>query len=286
MITAREIIDKIDNLPPMPAIAVQLMEAASDPDVDMNVVASWIARDPGMTATLLKLCNSSFYGFSKKVSSIRQAAAIFGLNKITQLAVTALSSRYLVGASSGYALASGELWKHSITTASAAEKIAMKSGYGDTGLAFTAGLLHDIGKIIIHEYVGDRLGEIREKAETGNIGFLMAEREVLGFGHSEVGAMLMEKWNFPNALVDAIRYHHNSEAAETDVALARIVQMADAVSMTMGLGLGADGLCYNLPKGILDKLGISDDEAYQEVIIYVAEKIKESPEALLPPRDG
>lgn len=284
MITLTDILSKIDSLPPMPAIAMQLMEAAQDPDVDMNTVAEWISKDPGMTASILKLCNSSFYGFPKKVSSLNQAVSIFGLNKITQLAIAALSSRYLVGKTGGYDLETGELWKHSIVAASAAEKIAVKCGYGDVGLAFTAGLLQDVGKIIIHEYVGEKLQEITDLAEKDKRGFLAAEKQMLGFSHADAGALLMERWNFPAALVDSVRHHHESSKAEVDITLARISQLADATTMIMGLGLGADGLCYNLPEEILTALGLNQDRAFQEVLIHLAARIREDPDALHPPR--
>lgn len=268
----------------MPDIAVKLIELAGDEDVDMGKVAALISRDPAMTATLLKVCNSSFYGFSSKISSLQQAASLFGLKKITQMAFMVLSSKYLIGKTKGYDLEEGELWKHSFITATAAEKIAQKTGYRDTGLAFTAGLLHDIGKIIIHEYVGDKLAEIREESERDGAGFRKAETRVLGFSHAEAGAMLMKRWNFPDELVDAILFHHDAENARVDKHLARIVQVADAVTMSMGLGIGSDGLSYTVPEETVSALGIKDDRMIVEIMTCVSEKIASSPDSLAPPR--
>lgn len=284
MISLQEIIGRIDNLPPMPSVAVQLIEAANDPDVDLNTIASWISKDPSITAMLLRLCNSSFYGFQKEVSSIRQATSLFGMKKIIQLALTAMSSKYLAGTTSGYDLATGELWKHSIITATAAEKVAALAGFSDTGTAFTAGLLHDIGKIIIHEQVGDQLEKIRQTAETGNIGFLNAELKVLGFSHAEAGALLMERWNFPSKLVDAVRFHHDSQSALVDPTLAGIVQAADGITMIMGLGMGADGLCYNIPDELVSSLGLDKPGAIEKIMMSISQKLTDDPEALTPPK--
>jgi len=284
MIKLEELVSKIEKLPPMPAIAARLMQLASDPDVDMTTVASMIARDPAMTATLLKLCNSSFYGFQNRVSSVQQAASLFGLRKITQMAVMALSAKYLVGRTEGYDLVEGELWKHSVIAASVAEQLAKKCGYPNSGLAFTAGLLQDVGKIIIHDHVGDKLQEIRDAADKGDIGFMKAEEHVLGFSHAQAGALLMEKWNFPEELVDSVRYHHNPLSAKVDVKLACLSQVADAITMIMGLGLGADGLCYTVTEEVMDYLGLNDSDAIQSIMAGVVDKITDTPEALLPPK--
>lgn len=284
MIELKELIAKIDDLPPMPDIAIKLIELAGDDDVDMGKVAAMISRDPAMTASLLKVCNSSFYGFSNKISSIQQAASLFGLKKILQMAVMVLSSKYLAAKTKGYDLDEGDLWKHSFITATAAEKLASKVRYRDAGMAFTAGLLHDIGKLIIHEYVGDKLAEIREEAERDGMGFRKAETKVLGFSHAEAGAMLMKRWNFPEEMVDAILFHHDSDNARIDKDLARIVQIADAITMIMGLGIGSDGLCYNVPDSALKGLGIEDERAIVEIMTCVSEKIAASPDSLSPPR--
>lgn len=279
-----EIINKIDDLPPMPDIAMQLINLVGDDDVDMGKVAALIGRDPAITASLLKLCNSSFYGFSNKISSIQQASSLLGLKKIMQMALMVLSSKYLSGTTKGYDLEEGELWKHSFIVATTAEKVAVKAGYGDTGIAFTAGLLHDIGKIIIHEYVGDKLPEIREAAEKNTAGFRKAETMVLGFSHAEAGAMLLKRWNLPNELVDAVLYHHDAENAKLDKPLARIVQVADALTMIMGMGIGSDGLCYNLPEETMRELGLNEEEKVHAIITCVASQIAASPDSLAPPK--
>lgn len=284
MMRLDDLLSRINDLPPMPAIALQLIEITNDPDVDMNTVARMISKDPAMTATLLRLCNSSFYGFSNKVTSIQQATSLFGLKKITRMAVTALSARYLSASTKGYDMDSGELWKHSVATASASEDLAKRIDYDDVGLAYTAGLLHDIGKIIIHEYVAESLPDIRKVAEIDDAGFMNAERQVLGFSHAEAGAVLMEKWNFPAALIEAVRFHHNPEAASIDKNLCYLTQVADAITMMMGLGLGSDGLCYTISNEVLAKLGIVYPEDVHRVVADLAMKIADAPEALTPPK--
>jgi putative nucleotidyltransferase with HDIG domain len=281
-----EILGKIDNLPPMPTVAVHLLEAANNPEIDMATVAEWIGRDPGMTANLLRLCNSCFYGFAGEVSSVRQAASLFGLRKLAQIALTALSSRYLTSAHPGYELASGELWKHSIIAATAAETVASQCGYDNVGTAFTAGLLHDIGKIVIAEYVGQERNRILELAHDKKMGFMAAERQVLGFTHCDIGAVLLSRWNFPAPLCEAVRCHHDSQSATLDPKLARITQLADALTMIMGIGLGADGLCYPLPESVLQGLGITSQDTCEGFIAIITKRIADAPDLFTTPKQS
>ena len=127
--TVSEILSQIDTLPPMPAVAVQLLEAAQDSDVNLGQVAALIERDPAMTANLLRACNSPFYGLRREVTSIRQATSLMGLKKVVQIAITVLASRYLTPSPEGYALGPGELWKSSVAAGIAAELLAKESNY-------------------------------------------------------------------------------------------------------------------------------------------------------------
>jgi HD-like signal output (HDOD) protein len=174
-----KILARIQRLPPMPAIAVRLLEAANDPNADLGRVASWIEKDPSMTANLLRLCNSPFYGLFKQVTSVRQAASLLGMKKMVQIALTVLSSRYLSPSQTGYALVAGELWKNSVTSAVAAELLAEMVHYRKPNTAYTAGLLQDLGKIILTEFVGDALPRIWQLVEQERVSFDEAERRIV-----------------------------------------------------------------------------------------------------------
>lgn len=143
--------------------------------------------------------------------------------------------------------------------------------YKDPEIAFTAGLLRDIGKLIIHEYVGNSYKDIVNMVHTENITFSAAEERVLGFNHSQIGAEVANKWYFPQILVDTIRYHHSPDEAATksceDIKLVSIVHVADSFTMMFGTGVGNDGLMYNLQLKSLENLGIPQQSANVELLM-------------------
>ncbi|MHB8763372.1 MAG: HDOD domain-containing protein [Deferrisomatales bacterium] len=269
------ILAKIDSLPPMPAVAVQLLKAARDPDVDLGQVGGWIRRDPSMTANLLRLANSPYFGLRSEVTSVRQATTLLGLKKVVQIALMVLSSRYLAPAQGGYDLAAGELWKSSVASAIAAELLARRAGYPDASTAYTAGLLQDVGKIVLADFVADALPEIRRLVDAEGWSWEEAERQAVGAPHPEVGALLLERWGFPEALVESVRYHHAPKLATVDPLLARLSHLADALTMSLGAGLGADGLAYDLDDAALACVGIrapGDVDALLEELATLVEE--------------
>jgi HD-like signal output (HDOD) protein len=282
----QEILNQIDSLPPMPAVAVQLLEATQDPDVDMAQVAGLIERDPAMTTNLLRACNSPYYGLRREVSSIRQATGLLGLKKVVQIAVTVLASRYLTPAQKGYDLDPGELWKSSIAAGIAAELLARECRYPHSSTAYTAGLLQDMGKIVLAEHLGELLPQIRHLTEEQQMSWEDAERQVVGITHPDVGANLLQRWNFPAALVESVRCHHRPSAASLDPMLSHLSHLADALTMTLGMGLGADGLAYALDEESVVALGLDQPGRLDAVLVKLAEQLKQAEDLLRPPSLG
>ncbi|GAB4257334.1 MAG: HDOD domain-containing protein [Deferrisomatales bacterium] len=269
----KEVLARIDKLPPMPAVAVKLLEVTQDPDVSLAAVATLLERDPSMAANLLRVCNSPLYGLRAQVTSVRQAVSLLGLRKVIQVAMTALSSGYLSPAQQGYALAAGELWRSSLSAAIAAELLAREVGYPRPSTAYTAGLLQDVGKIVLADAVASYLPDIARQIEAHRIGWDEAERRVVGMPHSEVGALLLERWGFPDLLVESVRTHHAPSQATIDPDLARISHLADALTMTVGMGLGADGLTYTLDPTALEALGIDDRSRVEGLVAELIEQL-------------
>ncbi len=280
------ILAKIDVIPPMPVIAIKLLDAAQDPDVDLGEVAGWLQRDPGMTTNLLRVCNAPYYGLRSEVTSVKQATSLLGLRKVVEIAVTVLASRYLTPAQEGYALAAGDLWRNSIVAAMAAELVGRRVRYPNLSAAYTAGLLQDLGKIVLADFVSDALPQIRQRVEQDQVGWEEAERRTVGMPHPEVGALLLERWGFPAALVEAVRTHHTPARAVLDPKLACISHLADALTMTVGMGIGADGLAYELDEVCLAKLGLTGPHPLDALVEELGEKIEQAEELLAPPRSS
>lgn len=276
----QNVLAKIEALPPMPAVALKLLEAAQDENAGMGTLAGWIEKDPAMTANLLHLCNSPFYGVRREVTSIRQAANLLGTKQVVQIAITILASQRLSGGHAGYGLASGELWKSSVTAAVAAELLAQEVRYRNESTAYTAGLLQDVGKIVLAEFVGAAIPKILAVVEHEHLSFQEAESRVVGMNHAEVGARLLELWGFPASLVESVRTHHDPEDAKIDPALARISHLADALTMTVGMGLGSDGLAYKLDARSLEALGIDSSKQLDSLIEALTLRILQAEDLL------
>jgi HD-like signal output (HDOD) protein len=272
--SVREILAKIDSLLPMPAVAAKLLEAAADPEASLSRVAAWLERDAGMTANVLRLCNSPIYGLRVQVNSVRQATNLLGTKKLVQIAVTLLASKHLAPPQSGYQLAAGDLWRSSLTSALAAELLAEEAAYRDPSAAYTAGLLQDVGKIALAEFVDGALLRIRELVEAEGLSWEEAERRAVGMPHTEAGSILLTRWKFPEILVESVRTHHNPSEATLDPALAHLSHVADALTMTLGVGLGADGLAYALDDASLESVGLTDRGRIEAVVERLAERVQ------------
>lgn len=243
------VIQKIDKLPNVFSIAVRISQMLNDPEINAQEIANTISLDQALCAQVLKACNSAHYGFSRKITSIQDAIVKLGFKTLKSLVYMVLSHSQLSQDVEGYCLVEGALWRNSLACGVYSRYLAKKVNYVDPEVAFTAGLLRDIGKLAIHEHVGINYDKIITKVNTDNISFLEAEREIIGFDHCEIGAAMGAKWNFPIVLSDVIKYHHAVDAAKSskckDLKLVAIVHVADSITMMLGDGLGSDGMMYD-----------------------------------------
>lgn len=281
-----EVIGRIGALPPMPGVAVQLLKAAQQPNVDLAHVARWIEHDPAMTASLLRVCNSPlYYGMRSQVLSVRQAVGVLGLKHVVGVALTFLSSRYLGAAQPGYGLAAGSLWRNSVGAAIACELLAEKAKYANPSAAYTAGLLQDIGKIVLSDLVAACGAELWSLAEVESVGFDGAEAQVLGASHAEAGALLLERWGFPVEFVESVRFHHEPSKAVLDPQLARLSHLADVLTMSAGIGVGGDGLAYRLDREAAEGLQLHDPGEFEALMRAFVARFEKADTLLRTARD-
>jgi putative nucleotidyltransferase with HDIG domain len=197
-----------------------------------------------------------------------------GLETIKSIALTSSTHEMLNKEIPAYSLGEGMLWQHSISCATCAKIIAQRIGYKDNEEAYIAGLLLDIGKIILSGFAEDEFKQISEIAEKDKVPFNIAEQQVLGFDHPQVGGRVIKKWNLPSALVEAVLYHHQPDKAEAHKTLAYIVHLADAISCMLGIGLGSDGLMYAFGEHALDVLGLSNEDV-ESIMSELVDKVGE-----------
>lgn len=239
----REIIEATGELPALPATTARLLHLMDDELAGADAVLEVIGRDPALTANLLKLCNSAYYGLRREVGTVHEALVLLGNRTVVQLAFATSLGDVLRGPLAGYRLERDALWRHSLAVAVAAAHFCDILGPGGAApgspsapaggaqararreRAFTAGLVHDIGKLVLNGPLKARLQQLPQTA--GFDVLLQGERDVLGFDHAEAGQALAESWNFPAALAGVIGRHHDPLPGAGDVQPAGPAPQAD-----------------------------------------------------------
>lgn len=266
-----EILSKVNNLPHNFYIAIKVSKMLDDFNVNINTLSKVIGSDQALTIKILKLCNSAQYGFSRKITTIKDAIARIGFKTLKTMIFTIVSKSSFNQKVEGYGLEQGELWRNSLSCATYSRYIAELIGYVDPDQAFTAGLLRDVGKLILHEYVKEDYDNILRMVNEDNVSFGQAEEEVLGFNHCQIGALVADKWKFPQVLIDTIKYHHTPEEGENagceDINLVKIVHFADSLTVMLGNGIGNDGMMYDVDLNSLESLSIQLSPENLELLI-------------------
>ena len=272
----KKILRNVLDLPPMPQTVLKARDIMADPKSDFKQLAELLKTDQAIATKLLKLANSPYYGLSGKVSSIQRASVVLGHKTIGELITMGGTSSLLSGRLEGYGLDAGALWKHSLAVAFGSRIIAKKKEPNLTNDAFTSGLIHDSGKLILDKYIAERWGLFEEYMADGRHTFLEAEKELLHLDHAEVASEVCKVWNIPGHLTVAIKYHHHPSRAQGN-RLAYIVHVADAIAMMTGLGLGIDGTLYQLDDKAMDSLDLKEEDVNDIMaeVLEAAKKITE-----------
>jgi len=254
------ILEDIETIPPLPEVAAQVLQMTNDPDVSAAELNQVISRDEALTANLLKLCNSAFYGLPRVISSVTQAIMYLGFQTVRNMVLsTTMDDVYTRQDVSAYNYSPEGLSEHSFATAVAAQVISRKLRPGLADTAFTAGLLHDVGKIVLAKYVQEQKAELVEKSGSSHI-TQAAEQEILGLNHAQVGSKIGDKWNFPQELILAIGYHHHPEEADGRPLLAVITYLANLVVLRLGIGLADGPFEGTISEYCIESTGYSEEE--------------------------
>jgi putative nucleotidyltransferase with HDIG domain len=265
------ILKSVRELPPMPQVVIKAQELIGDPNADAKKIAEIIETDQSIATKVLKVANSSYYGMSGKISSISHASVVLGHQILGEVVTLAGTEGILNGKLPGYGYDSKDLWKHSLAVAFGSKIISNLKNPDLIKEAHMAGLIHDVGKIILDRYIVEKKEEIESFMEKEEKTFLDAESQYFGFNHAEIASEICQKWNFPKSLNLAIKYHHqpgNSVGNE----LCYILHMADYAAILSGIGYDSDDILYELEEGTLDYLNITNEDV-SEIVSKVVESV-------------
>ena len=229
----RQRLKGMKSLPTLPPIVSRLNELVEDEEVTAEELGKIIEKDQVLTSKLLKMVNSSFFGFPQRISTVANAIVLLGFNVIKTLVVT--SSIFEVMQSSDVGL-----WEHSLGCATAAGIISRRHNIKNPEEISTAGLIHDIGKVVVRSELPDEYSAIMDKVLAHDTSMLDVELELLGVGHGEIGGWLAEEWNLPPRLSNAIEWHHDPERAGEYTKPAAIIHFSDILVRAVGFGFGGD----------------------------------------------
>ena len=238
---SREIFDEVvaDWIGSPPPVYRKLHQAMQDPDASFGDFSNIISADPSLAVRLLRIANSPFYGLGSKVETISHALGIVGIDQLKELALATILVNQFKGIDKDL-VNMQSFWMHSIGCGLAARTIAKNMGEQHVEPYYTAGMLHDIGSLILYKEIPDKAREILTRCKSEGLSLSTVEQEVLGFTHAEVGAIVFTKWGLPSSLVAAVQYHHRPSEAKDHPLFSAIVHLADIIAYEMDLGTGGE----------------------------------------------
>ncbi len=249
--TFSNITNNIKNIPSLPEIITKSIELMQDKNTSATKLSKLIANDIGLTARVLKLVNSAFYGFPKQISTIQQAIVILGFTTIKGIILSA--SIYKMFTPKGnISFNYKNFWKHSLLVATAARLIAENSNINHKEDIFAAAFLHDLGKIIFAQYDWDNYVNVYTSTCMDDIQYMNEEEKNCGLNHCEIANLVAYSWNLPQIFCDIITYHHKPEKSENYLPECYIVYISNLIASNKNLNIN------NIPLDILEKLNISE----------------------------
>jgi len=265
------IIRSIKDLPPMPQVVIKIQQLISDLNSDTTKLAGIIESDQAIAAKVLKMANSAFYGMSGKISSIHQASLLLGYQTLGEIVTMAGAAGILKGNMPGYGYDSQELWQHSLSVAFTAKMIAEMKNKDLIHEAHTAGLIHDVGKIILDSYVVENKVQISAYMAQEEETFLDAETHFFGFDHADIASEICRTWKIPEKITLAIGCHHQPSRSNGDE-LSYILHVADGIATMGGVGYDDDDALYELENGSMDFIKLRQVDV-SDIMLKVLEAV-------------
>lgn len=254
----QKMLGKIDKLPTLPFVVTALNDLIRNPQTSAADIHKIIMKDQSLSSRILKLVNSSFYGFSERISSISHAIVILGFNTVKNVALTAsVFDMFSKDKEPNVHFDHKAFWLHSLGVAATARLLATKVKLPGVEDIFVAGLLHDIGKMVLDQYAHDKFVDILKMVHEKNMLIKDAEAEILnGVNHAQVGAWLGMKWKLPTGLVQMVGFHHHPMPDDPLMRAVACIHVADILARSLDIGSGGDNLVPKISTEAWNVLGI------------------------------
>lgn len=253
-----EVLMMVKHVPPFPKVAQRVMELLEDSNTTAAQLAEVIQFDSVITANVLKICNAAYFGLPRKISSLDEGLVVVGHDILKDIMITSCSAKFYSGnVGAGYELGEGALWKHSVASGIMAKQLIQFFKGVDPSSAFTAALLHDIGKRFMSSFIAGEYDLVVGMVDKKQCSFVEAEREIIGIDHAKLGGMILKNWEFPDDMKVAVESHHDMDAMEKG-GLTALVALANALVVSMGIGGGVDGLATPIDGAVLGRFNINE----------------------------
>jgi putative nucleotidyltransferase with HDIG domain len=278
---AKEISRAIRDLQPIPQIALKILRMINEDLYEIDALTEEIRKDQVISAKTLQLCNSAIFSSRKKIESLEHAVVMLGQHLLLKFVISTSLNNFFSQCGMGYSLCKGGIYQHAISTAIIAEKLADLTGKISPSLAYTAGLLHDIGKVVLDQYIYADFPFFYRQLNEERKDLIEVEKNELGIDHTEVGGDLAHRWSLPESLVETIRYHHKPENTVQNTELVHIVYLADLLMSRFNPCLELECLNTETLASRLETIGFSIDR-FPDIVDFIPVKSFEaSPELAL-----
>ncbi len=259
-LTQAQVDQAINDVKPIPQIALKVIRMIQDGDYDIEEVASEIRQDQVICGKILNLCNTAMIGLRNKIDSIDRALVVLGEKKLFQLVISASVESLFGEITKGYSLCKGGIFHHALGTAMIAHEISVFTGKSQPDVAYTAGLLHDIGKIALDQFLGSGAPYFYRKVHDEGIGLCKLEKEKFGLTHTEAGQILARNWELPENLLDTVTYHHSPENVNNGRELVSIIYLADLLISRFQVRTSLGHVDISQLVDTLEQLGLSKEQ--------------------------
>ncbi|MFC1732972.1 HDOD domain-containing protein [candidate division KSB1 bacterium] len=275
LVKQRRAIQKITLLPSIPPMLQKIIQISADPSSSAEDLQKTIEKDQSIAAAILRLANSAYYGYSREVSDIKNAIVIIGFKTSVSIAISVSVLKTMSAQFTGKEFDKNEFWKHTIATGEAARLIAIKTGYSNSSQAYIIGLLHDIGKVVLHFLNGRDFEDAVFDARAMDEPLHKFETQIFGFDHQTAGSWLGDRWKLPLSIISGIQYHHNIKSCPKDHLMdALIAHVANYSAKTAKLGDSGDRQIPRLSTYVKSKLHL-DNQKLKEISTELEKKREE-----------